>query len=69
MNIEIYLVVEPNGKPNMWSISHSEAQAWADYQSWFQTEDETVFKAAPEITELKAQGFKCVQITLTGTEI
>lgn len=65
MNISGYVILE-NGVPNFWSISGNEQQAWDDFREWYSNAVEGTFRAAPEISELKTQGFQCIEITFTG---
>lgn len=69
MNIDIYVIIEPAGTPNLWSISHSAEQCWEDFRSWYQTKDDSTFAAAPEIAELQSAGYYCARISLAGVAV
>lgn len=69
MNIEGYLIVDPSGTPNWWSISHSATQAWEDFREWFRTSVEEVYQAAPTVEDLTLAGYTCVRIDSVGTVV
>lgn len=66
LNISAFVICNPADIPNWWSISHDEAQAWADFQEWWTTAEPEIYRAAPEIIDLESMGYKCLQITFTG---
>lgn len=69
MQINAYVILDNLNIPNWWSISHSAAQSWADFQDWFQQKDPEVFVSAPDVGELVAAGYKCVEITFDGVVV
>lgn len=66
INISMYLIREPSGAINFWSISDSESQAWEDYREWFRESEEGVFKYCDESTVLKSQGYSCIRVDSIG---
>lgn len=69
MQIKAYVILDAQDVPNWWSISHSAAQSWADFQDWFQNKDPEVFVSAPDVPELVAAGYKCLEIGLDGVVV
>lgn len=66
INVAMYLIKEPSGVINYWSIADSENQAWEDFREYYSEAEEGVYRYCEEKEVLKSQGYSCVRVDMVG---
>jgi len=66
INVSMYLIKEPSGVINYWSIADSEDQAWEDFREYYSEAEDGVYRYCETKEVLKTQGYSCVKVDLVG---